>query len=75
MARQVVRFLRQGRGLVAELLTKVRVRIHLTPDSAGNIQCAIGQLRGMGKLGLEVTPTKVIWPSARHMVTPERVRN
>lgn len=73
-ARQVARFLRQDRGLVAELMTKVGFRMNLTPDSVGNIQLAIDQLRGMGRLGKEVTPTEVIWPGALRMVAPDRVR-
>ena len=73
-AQQVARFLRQDRTLVAELLTKVGFRMNLTPDSVGNIQLAIDQLRGMGKLGKEVTPAEVIWPGALQLVAPDRVR-
>jgi ABC-type nitrate/sulfonate/bicarbonate transport system substrate-binding protein len=71
---QVARFLRQDRALVAELMTKVGFRMNLTPDSVGNIQLAIDQLRGMGKLGRDVTPAEVIWPGALRMVAPDRVR-
>jgi ABC-type nitrate/sulfonate/bicarbonate transport system substrate-binding protein len=73
-AQQVARFLRQDRALIAELMTKVAFRMNLTPDSVGNIQLAIDQLRGMGRLGKEVTPAEVIWPGALQMVAPDRVR-
>ncbi|MBK1657583.1 ABC transporter substrate-binding protein [Paracraurococcus ruber] len=73
-AQQVARFLRQDRGLVAELLTKVGFRMDLTADSVGNIQLAIDQLRGMNRLGREVTPAEVIWPGAMRGAAPDRVR-
>jgi len=73
-ARQVARFLRQDRTFVAELMGKVGYRMNLTPDSAANIQIAIDQLRGMGRLSREVTPAQVIWPEALRGVAPERVR-
>ena len=56
---QVARFLRQDRGLVGELMGKVRYPFDLTPDTAGNVQLAIDQLRGMGKLAKEVTPAEL----------------
>jgi len=73
-ARQVARFLRQDRALIAELMTKVGFRMDLTADSAGNIQLAIDQLRGMGRLAREVTPAQVIWPEPLRWVAPDRVR-
>lgn len=72
-AQQVARFLRQDRGLMAELMTKVGYRMDLTADSVANIQLAIDQLRGMGKLAREVTPAEVIWPGALRLAAPERV--
>ncbi|MBW8269943.1 ABC transporter substrate-binding protein [Caldovatus aquaticus] len=72
--RHVARFLRQDRALVAELMTKVDHRLELSPDTAANVQLAIDQLRGMGRLGREVTPAAVIWPEALRRVAPERVR-
>ena len=73
-AQQVARFLRQDRALMAELMTKVRYPLDLTADSVANVQLAIDQLRGMGKLGREVTPAEVIWPGALQAVAPDRVR-
>ena len=73
-AQQVARFLRQDRGLMAELMTKVGFTMNLTADSVGNVQLAIDQLRGMGKLDKEVTPAQVIWPDALRGVAPERVK-
>jgi ABC-type nitrate/sulfonate/bicarbonate transport system substrate-binding protein len=73
-AQLVARFLRQDRGLVAELMTKVGYRMDLTADSVANIQLAIDQLRGMNRLGREVTPQQVIWPEPLRWVAPERVR-
>jgi ABC-type nitrate/sulfonate/bicarbonate transport system substrate-binding protein len=73
-AQQVAKFLRQDRALMAELLTKVRFPMNLTADSVGNIQLAIDQLRGMGRLTREVTPAEVIWPGALQRVAPDRVR-
>ena len=72
-ARQVARFLRQDRGLVGELMGKVGYRMDLTADSVANIQLAIGQLRGMGRLAKEVTPAQVIWPEALRAAAPHRV--
>ena len=46
----------------------------LTADSVGNVQLAIDQLRGMGKLGKEVTPAEVIWTAPLKAVAPDRVR-
>lgn len=60
-AAQVARFLRQDRAFIAELMTKVEYKMNLTPDSVGNIQLAIDQLRGMNRLSKEVTPAEVIW--------------
>jgi NitT/TauT family transport system substrate-binding protein len=71
---QVARFLRQDRALIAELMTKVRYPLDLTPETAGNVQLAIDQLRGMGKLAHEVTPAEIIWPAPLKAVAPERVR-
>ena len=73
-AQNVARALRQDRGLMAELMTKVRYPIDLTADSVGNVQLAIDQLRGMGRLGREVTPAEVIWPEPLRRVAPDRVR-
>ncbi|HEV7266609.1 MAG TPA: NrtA/SsuA/CpmA family ABC transporter substrate-binding protein [Falsiroseomonas sp.] len=70
----VARFLRQDRGLVAELMTKVDHRLNLTADTVANVQLAIDQLRGMDKLNKEVTPAEVIWPGALAAVAPDRVR-
>lgn len=72
-AQQVARALRQDRGLMAELMTKVGYRMNLTADSVANVQLAIDQLRGMGKLSKEVTPDQVIWPGALRAAAPERV--
>lgn len=60
-AAQVARFLRQDRAFIAELMTKVEFKVNLTPDSVGNIQLAIDQLRGMNRLARPVTPDEVIW--------------
>jgi NitT/TauT family transport system substrate-binding protein len=60
-AQQVARFLRQDRAFIAELMTKVEYKMNLTPDSVGNIQLAIDQLRGMNRLSRDVTPAEVIW--------------
>jgi ABC-type nitrate/sulfonate/bicarbonate transport system substrate-binding protein len=60
-AAQVARFLRQDRAFIAELMTKVEFKVNLTPDSVGNIQLAIDQLRGMNRLARPVTPDQVIW--------------
>jgi len=73
-AQNVARALRQDRGLMAELMTKVRYPLDLTADSVGNVQLAIDQLRGMGRLGREVTPAEVIWPEPLRRVAPDRVR-
>lgn len=73
-AQQVARFLRQDRGLMAELMTKVRYPLDLTADSVANVQLAIDQLRGMGRLGKDVTPAEIIWPDALRNVAPERVK-
>lgn len=73
-ARQVARFLRQDRGLVAELMGKVGYRMDLTADSVANVQLAIDQLRGMGRLAKEVTPAQVIWPDALRAAAPDRVK-
>lgn len=66
-AGHVARFLRQDRAFIAELMTKVEFKMNLTADSVANIQLAIDQLRGMGRLAREVTPAQVIWrePLAR----------
>jgi NitT/TauT family transport system substrate-binding protein len=72
--RQVARFLRQDRGLMAELMGKVGYRMDLTADSVANIQLAIDQLRGMGRLAKEVTPAQVIWPDALRAAAPDRVK-
>jgi ABC-type nitrate/sulfonate/bicarbonate transport system substrate-binding protein len=72
-AQQVARFLRQDRALMAELMTKVGYRMNLTTDSVANIQLAIDQLRGMGRLAREVTPAQVIWPEPLRRAAPERV--
>ncbi|NKC31918.1 ABC transporter substrate-binding protein [Falsiroseomonas selenitidurans] len=73
-ARHVARFLRQDRAFIAELMTKVEYKMNLTPDSVGNFQLAIDQLRGMGKLSKEVTPAQVIWKDPLAAVAPDRVR-
>lgn len=73
-AQQVARFLRQDRAFVAELMQKVGYRMNLTQDSVANIQLAIDQLRGMGRLSKEVTPQQVIWPGALQGVAPDRIR-
>jgi ABC-type nitrate/sulfonate/bicarbonate transport system substrate-binding protein len=70
----VARFLRQDRVLVAELMTKVEHRLQLTNETQANVQLAIDQLRGMNRLGREVTPAQVIWPEALRWVAPDRVR-
>lgn len=72
--RQVARFLRQDRSLVAELMTKVGYRMNLTPDSIANVQLAIDQLRGMNRLDRPVTPADVIWADPLRWVAPDRVR-
>ncbi len=72
--RQVARFLRQDRSLVAELMTKVDHRLQLTGETQANVQLAIDQLRGMNRLGREVTPAEVIWPEALRWAAPDRVR-
>ena len=72
--RQVARFLRQDRALVAELMTKVGYRMNLTPDSVANIQLAIDQLRGMNRLDRPVTTADVIWADPLRWVAPDRVR-
>jgi len=72
--RQVARFLRQDRALVAELMGKVGYRMDLTADSVANVQLAIDQLRGMGRLAREVTPAQVIWPDALRAAAPDRVK-
>lgn len=71
---QVARFLRQDRGLVAELMTKVGYRMNLTADSVANIQLAIDQLRGMNRLDRPVTTSDVIWADPLRWVAPDRVR-
>ena len=71
---QVARFLRQDRALVGELLTKIRFPLDLTAESTANMQLAINQLRGLGRLGREVTPAEVIWPAPLRAVAPDRVR-
>jgi hypothetical protein len=40
-------------------------RMDLTADSVANIQLAIDQLRGMNRLGREVTPTARVFDSCR----------
>ncbi len=70
----VARFLRQDRALVAELMTKVDHRLNLSADTQANVQLAINQLRGMGKLSREVTPAEVIWPGPLAGVAADRVR-
>lgn len=72
-AQQVARFLRQDRALMAELMTKVRYPLDLTADSVANVQLAIDQLRGMGRLAREVTPAQVIWADPLRAAAPERV--
>jgi NitT/TauT family transport system substrate-binding protein len=73
-AAQVARFLRQDRAFIAELMTKVEYKMNLTPDSVGNIQLAIDQLRGMNRLSREVTPAQVIWTAPLQQVAADRVR-
>ena len=73
-ARQIARFLRQDRTLVAELMTKLDYRLNLSADTVANVQLAITQLRGMGRLGKEVTPAEVIWPDLLRGVDAARVR-
>ena len=46
----------------------------LTAESTANMQLAINQLRGLGRLGREVTPAEVIWPAPLRAVAPDRVR-
>ena len=70
----VSRFLRQDRALVAELMTKVDHRLQITNETRANVQLAIDQLRGMNRLGREVTVAQVIWPDALRWVAPDRVR-
>ena len=70
----VARFLRQDRGLVAELMTKVDHRLNLTSDTVANVQLAIDQLRGMNRLGRPVTPQQVIWDGPLKAVAADRVR-
>jgi NitT/TauT family transport system substrate-binding protein len=70
----VARFLRQDRGLVAELMTKVDHRLNLTADTVANVQLAIDQLRGMNRLSRPVTPAQVIWPGALSAIASDRVR-
>ena len=70
----VARFLRQDRALIAELMTKVDHRLQITNETQANVQLAINQLRGMNRLGREVTPAQVIWPEALRWVAPDRVR-
>ncbi|MBR0653096.1 ABC transporter substrate-binding protein [Roseomonas terrae] len=72
--RQVARFLRQDRALVAELMNKVGYRMNLTADSVANIQLAIDQLRGMNRLDRPVTTADVIWADPLRWVAPDRVR-
>ncbi|MGG5890269.1 ABC transporter substrate-binding protein [Falsiroseomonas sp. HC035] len=72
-AAQVARFLRQDRAFIAELMTKVEYKMNLTPDSVGNIQLAIDQLRGMNRLSKEVTPAEVIWKDPLAAAAPGRV--
>jgi len=73
-AAQAARFLRQDRAFVQELMGKVGYRMNLTQDSVANVQLAIDQLRGMGKLSREVTPAEVIWKAPLAAVAPDRVR-
>jgi NitT/TauT family transport system substrate-binding protein len=73
-AQQVARFLRQDRALMAELMTKVAYPLNLTADSLGNMQLAIDQLRGMGRLAREVTPQQVVWAEPLRAAAPDRVR-
>lgn len=70
----VARFLRQDRGLVAELMTKVDHRLNLTADTVANVQLAIDQLRGMNRLSRPVTPAQVIWDAPLKAVAADRVR-
>ena len=55
-------------------MTKVDHRLQLTNETQANVQLAIDQLRGMNRLGREVTPAQVIWPDALRWVAPDRVR-
>jgi ABC-type nitrate/sulfonate/bicarbonate transport system substrate-binding protein len=70
----VARFLRQDRGLVAELMTKVDHRLNLTADTVANVQLAIDQLRGMNRLSRPVTPSQVIWDAPLKAAAADRVR-
>ena len=70
----VARFLRQDRGLVAELMTKVDHRLNLTADTVANVQLAIDQLRGMNRLSRPVTPAQVIWDAPLKAAAADRVR-
>ncbi|MFM2149281.1 MAG: hypothetical protein RLZZ187_1587 [Pseudomonadota bacterium] len=70
----VARFLRQDRGLVAELMTKVDHRLNLTSDTVANVQLAIDQLRGMNRLSRPVTPAQVIWDAPLKAAAADRVR-
>jgi ABC-type nitrate/sulfonate/bicarbonate transport system substrate-binding protein len=70
----VARFLRQDRGLVAELMTKVDHRLNLTADTVANVQLAIDQLRGMNRLSRPVTPAQVIWDVPLKAAAADRVR-
>lgn len=70
----VARFLRQDRGLVAELMTKVDHRLNLTADTVANVQLAIDQLRGMNRLSRAVTPAQVIWDAPLKAAAADRVR-
>lgn len=70
----VARFLRQDRGLVAELMTKVDHRLNLSADTVANVQLAIDQLRGMHRLSRPVTPAQVIWDAPLKAAAADRVR-
>jgi ABC-type nitrate/sulfonate/bicarbonate transport system substrate-binding protein len=70
----VARFLRQDRGLVAELMTKVDHRLNLSADTVANVQLAIDQLRGMNRLSRPVTPAQVIWDVPLKAAAADRVR-
>ncbi len=70
----VARFLRQDRGLVAELMTKVDHRLNLSADTVANVQLAIDQLRGMNRLSRPVTPAQVIWDAPLKAAAADRVR-
>lgn len=72
-AQQTARFLRQDRAFIAELMTKVEYKVNLTPDSVGNIQLAIDQLRGMNRLSRPVTPAEVIWKAPLAAAAAARV--